>query len=278
MKSLFTVIFGIFSLYACREMKDKNETKETETAAASEASAEVSTPSEVDETANENDYDRLLKKYVSKSGEVDYGGFLKERAALEGYIKNMSAEGPKGSWSKDKEMAYWINMYNANTIKLIIDHSDENIKSIKDIGPKNQIPFVNTPWDIKFITIDGDKMDLNKIEHGILRKKFKEDPRFHFALVCASQSCPKLRNEAYVGRKLDKQLDDQAREFLNDESRNKISDKEVKISMIFKWFEKDFERKDKIAEWVNKYSEDKIDEKTKKFDYLDYSWKLNGSF
>ena len=88
-------------------------------------------------------------------------------------------------------MAYWINAYNAYTIRLIVDHYP--VQSIKDIGSKIKIPFVTTPWASKFFSIGGEQMSLDNIEHGILRKKF-DDPRIHFTLVCASISCPRLRN------------------------------------------------------------------------------------
>ncbi|MGH7239776.1 MAG: DUF547 domain-containing protein, partial [Candidatus Saccharimonadales bacterium] len=105
------------------------------------------------------------------------------------------------------------------------------VKSIKDIDPSVQIPFVATPWEIKFFTIGCTKMDLAEIEHGILRKKFN-DPLVHFSLVCASMSCPKLRNQAYIPDKRDKQLVDQVRSFISNKAKNKITPDKLLPSMI----------------------------------------------
>lgn len=286
MKKLTLIILTIFCLTACSENTSTEDTTSEKTSDTTEVSQDQPSgeeskavnlaEKEEGKTVGEGSWDKLLKKYVSKDGMVDYGGFKKDREKLEAYLSELSENPPAKNWSDDEKMAYWINAYNAFTIQLILDH--EGISSIKDIGPATQVPFVNTPWDIKFIEIDGEKYDLNNIEHGILRKDFKKDPRFHFALVCASESCPRLRNEAYTAKKLDKQLDEEAEYFFNNENKNIISDQEVKISPLFKWYKKDFERVRPIAEWINKYGDHKVDKKMDSFDYMDYSWKLNGSF
>ncbi len=223
-------------------------------------------------------WDDLLKEHVNKKGEVDYAGMKKDVKKLDEYLASVSANPPARNWSKDEKLAYWINAYNAFTVKLILNNADNGIASIKDIGPKTQVPFVNTPWDIKFIEIDGKKYDLNNIEHGIIRKEYKNDPRYHFALVCAAESCPRLRNEAYTAKKLNKQLEEEAEVFLNNREKNKIGKDGVAISPLFKWYSNDFEREMSIAEWINKYSDDKVDPEKKDFNYTDYSWKLNGKF
>src|SRR5688572_6814246 len=148
-------------------------------------------------------FTRLLKKHVSNQGKVNYSGFIKDSVELSAYLNTLRKNPPAKSWSREEHIAYWINAYNAFTIELIIKYYP--VKSIKDIGSSIQIPFVNTPWDIKFIQIGKDKLDLNNIEHGILRKRFF-DPRLHMVLVCASKSCPILLNEAYEAKTLDSQL------------------------------------------------------------------------
>lgn len=223
---------------------------------------------------DQSQWDKLLKKHVSEKGFVDYAGFKKDAAELKKYLDLVSENAPTDSWSKDDQLAYWINAYNAFTVQLILDNY--GVASIKDIGSKIKIPFVNTPWDVKFIKIEGKKMDLNNIEHGIIRKDFKE-PRIHFALVCAAKSCPPLRNEAYIASKLDKQLDDQGNDFLNDAYKNKVSEKEAKISNLFKWYGGDFKGKTTVLDWVNKYSKVKAD-KDAEISYLTYSWDLNGKY
>ena len=218
-------------------------------------------------------YDALLKKHVTQTGVVDYKGFLKDTVTLNKYLAILSKNPPnEKTWSKEDQMTYWINAYNAFTIKLITNYYP--IKSIKDIGSSIQIPFVNTPWDLKFITIGKEKMDLNNIEHGKLRKIF-DDPRIHMALVCASKSCPILLNEAYDPKRLDAQLNQQTKAFLADPFRNKISADNPQLSMIFKWYSMDFNKKGgSVREFVNRYSSVKI-KPDAKIANTDYDWGLN---
>lgn len=215
-------------------------------------------------------FDGLLKKNVTASGKVNYKAFIKDSVELNKYLKLLSDNAPDGKWSKNDEKAYWINAYNAFTIKLITKYYP--VKSIKDIAGK--IPFINTPWDIKFIKIGGEKMDLNNIEHGKLRKKFN-DPMVHMAIVCASKSCPILLNEAYVGTKLDAQYEKQTKAFLADPFRNKVSADKPQLSMIFKWYGGDFKKNgSSVIDFVNKYAATKIN-KNADIDYLTYDWGLN---
>ena len=166
-------------------------------------------------------------------------------------------------------MNAWLNAYNAFTVKLIVDNYPVN--SIKDI--KNGIPFVNTVWDIKFIRIEGATYDLNNIEHGIIRARF-EEPRIHFAVNCASKSCPKLANRAFVSNKLDEQLTDAAKSFLRQSDENQIAKNHLKLSKIFSWYGGDFKKEGSLIDYLNKYSEITIDDNAK-IDFLDYDWSLN---
>ena len=218
-------------------------------------------------------YDRLLKKNVTADGKVNYKTFIKDTVELNKYLGLLSANAPdEKTWSKYEQMAYWINAYNAFTIKLITKYYP--VKSIKDIGSSVQIPFVNTPWDIKFIRIGKEKMDLNNIEHGQLRKKF-DDPRVHMALVCASKSCPILLNEAYDPKQLDDQFAKQTKAFLADTYRNKMSADKPQLSMIFKWYGMDFNKNGgSVRDFVNKYSNVKI-KPDAKISHVDYDWNLN---
>jgi hypothetical protein len=217
-------------------------------------------------------FDSLLKKYVSISGTVNYKGFKADSSALNSYLYHLGQNPPNKTWTQEEQITYWINAYNAFTIKLIIQHYP--IKSIREIGSSIQIPFVNTPWDLKFIRIGKESMDLNHIEHGILRKEFNE-PRIHMALVCASKSCPILLNEAYLPEKLDKQLSQQTKAFLSDPYRNKISADKPQLSMIFKWYGGDFSKNGgSVTSFVNAYSIIKI-KSNAKISYLEYDWSLN---
>ena len=216
------------------------------------------------------EWDVLVKKHVSKNGMVDYQGFLKDKKQLQVYLDKLSANKPTSKWSKNEKMAFWINAYNAFTVKLILDHYP--IKSIKDI--KKGIPFVNSVWDITFIPMGKEKIDLNYIEHTILRKEFK-DPRIHAAINCASFSCPLLRNEAYYASRLDEQLNDAMRRFVNDPQRNQLDKSNIKISKIFSWFAGDFKLNgSSVVDYLNKYAKKRV-QPNAKIDFLEYQWELN---
>ena len=216
-------------------------------------------------------FDQLLKRNVTPEGWVRYEGFDKDRAELKKYLDLLQKNAPNDAWSESEKLAYWINAYNAFTIELVLQHYP--VESIKDIGSKIQIPFVNTPWDIKFIKIGGNELDLNNIEHSILRKEFDE-PRIHFAINCASYSCPVLRNEAYTAGKLEEQLEEQAFAFINDPRRNDISSSSARLSKIFDWFSGDFTKKRALWEYLNQYANTPLNETTK-IEYLEYDWALN---
>lgn len=217
-------------------------------------------------------FDALLKTHVDPDGNVDYKALLQDSAKLNQYLKLLSDNPPNArSWTPNDQLAYWINAYNAFTLQLIINHYP--VKSIKDIGSKIQIPFVNTPWDIKFIRIGDKKYDLNNIEHNILRKNFNE-PRIHFAIVCASFSCPKLRQEAYVGTKIEQQLTEQAKDFLANKHKNMITAEKIKISKIFSWFKGDFTENGSLTDFLNRYAPVSI-QKDADVSFMDYNWILN---
>ncbi|MBD0261100.1 MAG: DUF547 domain-containing protein [Cytophagales bacterium] len=213
-------------------------------------------------------WDALLKKHVSEKGAVDYRGFIKDSLALNGYLSQLAANPPQEKyWSREEQMAYWLNAYNAYTVQLIARHYPlKSINDIKRAGAKS-------PWDIPFIALGGTNFTLNHIEHEVLRKQFA-DPRIHFAIVCASQSCPKLAGEAFEAGKLNGQLDRLTREFLDDPSRNKITAQQAQVSQIFNWFKDDFTKKGTLPEFINQYATAKLG-KDAKIGFLEYDWGLN---
>ena len=213
---------------------------------------------------------KLLQTHVDSFGWVSYKGFRSDSLALNAYLNLLAACEPNDSWTKTESLAYWINVYNAFTVKLIVDHYPTS--SIKDI--KSGIPFVNSVWDINFIPIGGRKLSLNDVEHNILRKEF-EEPRIHFAIVCASKSCPQLLKEAYEANKLEAQLESQARNFINDKTKNEIEAEEIRISPIFKWFRGDFTKEMSLYEYIFQYTDKQLKQKVK-VRYLVYDWDLNG--
>lgn len=206
-------------------------------------------------------WNELLKKHVSESGNVDYKKFKTDRYKLSVYLKYLSENMPTDKWQKRHKLAYWINAYNAMTIDLILRHYP--VKSIKDI---------KKPWEQRYWKLGDKWYNLNEIEHQILRKM--DEPRIHFAIVCASVSCPKLLNKAYTSSNLEAQLTQATKDFLNDSNRNEISQNNIKLSKIFQWFAKDFKQNGTLIDFLNKYTEIKISDNAKS-SFKDYNWDLN---
>lgn len=215
-------------------------------------------------------WDSLLQTHVSSEGITDYAGFIADSATLNRYLAQLQSHLPDAtSWTKNEILAWWINAYNAYTIQLVIRYYPVN--SIKDI--KQGIPFVSSVWDIKFIPFANDSISLNTIEHRILRKM--EEPRIHFAINCASKSCPALLNHAYLPETLNNQLNEQARRFINDPTKNKISSDAAELSSIFSWFTSDFTKNGSLKDFINQFSDIAILPETS-VKFMDYNWQLNG--
>ncbi|MFI1745279.1 DUF547 domain-containing protein [Thalassobellus sediminis] len=212
-------------------------------------------------TFNHKTWNDLLQKHVSKEGNVNYKAFKSNRKSLTAYITLLSQKLPDENWTKENKLAYWINAYNAMTVDLILRNYP--IKSIKDI--KN-------PWKQRLWKLGNKWYNLEDIEHQILRKM--NEPRIHFAIVCASYSCPKLLNEAYTASNLELQLTNATKNFLTDSKRNNITKNHLKLSKIFQWFSKDFKQDSSLIDFLNKYSEIKISNKAKT-SFNDYNWSLN---
>ncbi len=208
-----------------------------------------------------NDWDKLLRKYVSANGNVNYAGFKKDKTALKSYLKLLSDNPPKSSDSRNKKLAYWINAYNAFTIDLIVENYP--IKSILKLdGGKT--------WYVKRITIGGKKYSLSGIEKNILIGRFKE-ARIHFAINCAAKSCPPIMNRAWTAQNLNNNLDQATRNFINNQKFNQIKKKSAKLSPIFDWYQADFGN---VIQFINQYSATKMSTKAK-LQYIDYNWDLN---
>lgn len=211
----------------------------------------------------------VLADYVSTDGKVNYRGLQADSLRLNAYLDVLERHHPNASWTSDQKKAYWINAYNAFTLRLIIRNYPT--ASIKDLA--GSLYKINTPWDIRFIVIEGQDYDLNNIEHDILRQEWK-DARIHFAVNCASVSCPILHNAAYEAETLDAQLDAAARGFINDSLRNTLSAETPALSRIFKWFSGDFQRNGSLIAFINRYAEVKINSSAS-ISYKAYDWNLN---
>ncbi|MGH8628635.1 MAG: DUF547 domain-containing protein [Gammaproteobacteria bacterium] len=234
----------------------------------------------------------LLAKHVvlidhGRASGVAYADLQSDSGQLRNYLQSLSAvsQSEFAGWSKDDRLALLINAYNAFTLKLILTRYPK-LESIKDLGS-----LLRSPWKQRFFTLLGQEQSLDEIEHGIIRKPgVFDDPRIHFAVNCASIGCPMLREEAYVGARLDAQLDDQVMRFLSDRTRNRYSEvsKSLQVSSIFEWYAEDFSRGYRgirsVQEFLAPHAEVLADRPADQalnrtgqapLDYLDYDWGLN---
>jgi Protein of unknown function, DUF547 len=216
--------------------------------------------------SNFHKYEKLntfLGKYVTGAGNVNYASIKSNKAELEEILKEYESTNPASDWTNAQKLTYWINAYNIYTIKLIVDNYPTT--SITSITAK--------PWHKSFIKLNGKTYSLNQIENDIIRKQFNE-PRVHFALNCASKSCPILLNKAYLPATVYTQMTAQTKRFLNDTSKNTFGAKEVKISKIFEWYVEDFTKGGStVIDFINKYRTEQLT--NQKILYSDYSWDLN---
>jgi hypothetical protein len=224
----------------------------------------ISQPTEVIasiEMPRHDSWNILVKEYVKKNGDVDYKSFKTKEAELKKYIAYLTSFTPVDAWSQNEKLAYYINLYNAGTVALILENYP--LESIKDI---------KSPWGKARLEIGSEPISLGDLEHKILRKM--NEPRIHFAINCASYSCPKLLNEAYTPDKMEKQLQAVTSNFINDPSKNKITANSLELSAIFKWYKSDFTQKRSLITYLQPYTKISL-KKDAKISYLSYDWRLN---
>lgn len=235
-------------------------------------------------------WDNILNKHVTmtnggKASVVNYAGMQNDKAKLASYLDATSkvSQSAFNQWSKDEQLAFLINVYNAGTVDLVLTKYP-NIKSIKDIGG-----MFGSPWKQNFIPLLGKTRSLDDIEHNLIRgSKRYNDPRIHFAVNCASIGCPALLDDAFTGKKLDKQLEQVTSRFLADSSRNRLKGNTLEISPIFKWYKEDFATNwrgtNDLAGFVGRYSQSlglnnaqaaALKQGKIKISYTNYNWNIN---
>lgn len=211
-------------------------------------------------------FDRLLAEYVAPDG-VRYRAWAahdEDRKALDEYVARL-AEGRPSALPSPDALAFWIDAYNALTLKLILDHYP--LESIKDIG---------SPWKRKLIGVEGRELSLDEIENDVIRRQWDE-PRIHFALNCAAVSCPPLRAGAYTGAGLDAQLEEQTRAFLSDSATNRLdADGKLHLSKIFQWYGEDFEGDGtSLVDWLLPHFPELPVDRAPRIEFGGYDWDLN---
>lgn len=206
-------------------------------------------------------WNSLLGRYVDQQGRVNYAAFKKAEEELDKYLKLLAENPVNDSWSKQEALAYWINVYNAFTIKLILKNYP--VKSIMSINK-------GKAWDLKWVEIGKQTFSLDEIENQIIRPRFQE-PRIHFAVNCAAKSCPPLVGKAFTAENIESLLESQTIAFINDKRYNQISEKTLEVSKIFDWYKEDFGN---LTDFINKYAEVKV-KSGAKVSFNEYDWSLN---
>lgn len=234
-------------------------------------------------TVDHTPWTALLQKYVLVSGDglnrVNYGKFKSEsHDQLKAYVKHLEAV-DVAQLDRPEQFAFWANLYNAKTIDIVLDHYP--VKSIKDISLGGSLTSLVTggPWNAKVVKVAGVDLSLDDIEHGLLRKVFK-DPRVHYAVNCASVGCPNLAAKAFAGTTLDAQLDQGARDYVNHPRGVRVDQTgNVTASSIYKWFQEDFGGDAAgVLRHVQRYGDDKLKAKLKSATSISeyaYDWRLN---
>ncbi len=220
---------------------------------------------------------QLLGEYVTPKGQVDYQrwkGDVDAIAQLQDWLVSLQTT-ELSALPQNTQLALLINLYNALTINQVLGKYPIDSVRPSIMGMPNLASF-KLFFSKPVYQLGVQKLSLDGIEHDLLRRQFSE-PRIHFALVCASISCPQLRNEAYRPETISHQLDDAAQQFINDPEKNRYdgADNILYCSKIFQWYEKDFlsERRS-IVEYFQKYSQQQISADAA-IEYLPYDWRLN---
>ena len=207
-------------------------------------------------------WDQLLQRHVRPDGMVDYRGFASDRARLEAYIQEMSTFIPDSTWARGRRLAFFINLYNALTVQLIVDNYP--LKSIRHLA---------RPWGRELITLAGRAYSLDDIEHKVLRPM--GEPRIHFAINCASRSCPALQPHAYTEEGLEAQLEAATSAFVNNPAHNRITPRSASLSRLFSWYRSDFEEAaGSLTAFLNRYLDTPL-EPDCRIRFLPYDWNLN---
>ncbi|QQY82621.1 DUF547 domain-containing protein [Tamlana sp. s12] len=213
------------------------------------------------QTIDNSDLKTFLKKHVSEEGFVNYDKLVRNKESLDDIVMGLSKISPTSTWSSNEVKAYWINVYNINVLKLVSSYYP--LKSIK---------YIDKPFQVDFISVEGKKVSLDYIENTIM--KGLEDPRIYFTLNNTCVSAPSLNREPYTAENLELQLETAVKAFVNDTSKNYFSNttNEAIISPIFKWHASEFKN---LITFINNYLENKQITEQTKLTYSSFDWTLN---
>lgn len=233
--------------------------------------------------ADFSSYADTLRRFVTPAGQVRYAALKADPGSLNSFLAGLAAGDPRGlaTLPEPDRIAFWINAYNAITLKTIIANYPIHASGFSALRyPASSIRQISGAWSTRNWTVLGTRMSLEDIEHKTLRTQFKE-PRVHMALVCAARGCPLLRAEPYEGARLDQQLDDQVRRYLASTAGLVVEPGrgQIAISAIFKWFAADFAVVGGVRAFLTRYAPETaraaIADARTKITYLEYDWALN---
>jgi hypothetical protein len=217
----------------------------------------------------------LLVEHPSGIHRVDYAAVTRvDRLILDGYVKLLAGL-PISTYSRVEQKAYWINLYNALTVQVVLDHYP--VKSILDIDISPGV-FSNGPWGAKLLRIEGEAVSLDDIEHRILRPLWR-DPRVHYALNCASLGCPNLAREAYATFNIERLLEAGARAYVNHPRGVRFAGDTLVVSSLYVWFQADFgDSREGVLAHLRRYAAPALAERlagwSGGYDHA-YDWALN---
>ena len=227
-------------------------------------------------TVDHSAFDTLLTKHVRPDGEgytrVDYAGLATDHATLDAYLDELATVSP-ADLSRDEAHAYWINLYNAKTLDVVLDHYP--VESIRRINLGGAL-FKPGPWSKEILAIDGTELTLDDVEHRIVRAIF-DDPMSHYGLNCASYSCPNLMPTAYTGANVDALLEESGRQYVGHDRGVRVRDGRITASKIFQWYADDFGGEDALkAHWTSLADGEKAAEiDAAEIARYRYDWSLN---
>jgi len=205
---------------------------------------------------------------------IAYGKVSKgDREALNAYVEKMQGVAIR-TFSRPEQRAYWINLYNATTVKVVLDHYP--VDSIMKINISPGL-FTKGPWKKKLLEVDGEKVSLDDIEHRILRPIWK-DPRTHYSVNCASLGCPTLPAQAFTSSNMEELLDAGARAYVNNPRGARVEKGRLTVSSIYVWFGSDFGGEAGVIEHLKKYAEPALKKAlvdVRRIDDDEYDWSLN---
>lgn len=228
-------------------------------------------------TINHDSWNRLLGRYVVESADginrFAYQSAKNEDGQLLSQYISRLADTQISRYNRDQQRAFWINLYNALTIQVVLDNYP--LDSIRDISSGF---FSSGPWSLELIKIEGEALTLDDIEHRILRPIW-QDSRIHYAVNCASLGCPNLQQQAFTADNTEALLNQAATEFINHPRAVAINNNELKVSSIYDWFEEDFGDESGVIAHIKQFADDQLANRLKDINEIDdyhYDWRLNG--